>query len=194
MKKNLIVVGVFLLTVLSFAKINDGLGIISPEDELTIEKKVDEISQKRGVNIYINSFSGEEGYVPETSEKLVVLNLIKSAPDKIKVELKLTKDMELDDVKENIDDILIANENFLKENEIGNYVVGVLTGIDGVLENVKIEEPIVVEEEVVDEKKNSFFIIMGIAFFVIFAIIIRVLMVKYRRSFKEEMDIISRKR
>lgn len=194
MKKNLIVVGIFLLTVLSFAKINDGLGIISPEDELTIEKKVDEISQKRGVNIYINSFSGEEGYVPETSEKLVVLNLIKSAPDKIKVELKLTKDMELDDVKENIDDILIANENFLKENKIGNYVVGVLTGIDGVLENVKIEEPIVVEEEVVDEKKNNFFIIMGIAFFVIFAIIIRVLMVKYRRSFKEEMDIISRKR
>ena len=102
--------------------------------------------------------------------------------------------MELDEYQENINDLLIANEKFLKEKKVGDFVVETLSGVDNILENIKIEEPIVVEEDIIEEKKNGFFIGMGIAFFIIFAIILRGLMIKYHRSFKEEMDIISRKK
>ena len=67
-----------------------------------------------------------------------------------------------------------------------------LIGVDSLMENIKIEEPIVVEQELVTEKKVGFFIGMGLAFLIIFGIIVRVLMMKYKKSFKEEMDIISR--
>ena len=70
----------------------------------------------------------------------------------------------------------------MSKGEAGNYAIEVLDGIDGVLDKVNVEEPIVVEEEIIDEEKNSFFIGMGIAFFIIFAIILRVLSVKKKRE------------
>lgn len=194
MRKKIAILSLFLLSILSFGKINDGLGILNDEEKVTLEEKLSEISEKRDISIYVNSFSGDEGFVVEKAEKLIILNLIKPDEDTLKVELKLTKDMEVDDIQDNIDNILVANESYLKDKKFLNYITETLNGLDGVLENVKIEEPIVVEEEIVQEKKNGFFIEMGIAFFVIFAIILRVLMLKYRKSLKEEIDIISRKR
>ena len=194
MRKKIAILSLFLLSILSFGKINDGLGILNDEEKVTLEEKISEISEKRGISIYVNSFSGDEGFVVEKAEKLIILNLIKPDEDTLKVELKLTKDMELDDIQDNIDNILVANESYLKDKKFLNYITETLNGLDGVLENVKIEEPIVVEEEIVQEKKNGFFIEMGIAFFVIFAIILRVLMLKYHKSLKEGIDSISRKR
>lgn len=194
MRKKIGVLSLFLINFLSFGKINDELGLLKNEEKVILEKKIDEISQKRGITIYVNSFSGEEGFVAEKAERLVILNLIKPNDKSFKVELKLTKDMELDDTQNNIDNILISAEDLLKEKKILEYSDTILTGVDEILENIRIEEPIVAEEEIIEEKKNNFFIGMGIAFFVIFAIIIRVLMLKYKKSFKEEIDIISRKK
>lgn len=194
MKKRLVILSLFLLSILSFGKINDELELLKEDEKITLDKKINEIAEKRGINIYVNSFLGDEGFVVEKAEKLMILNLIKSDDKKLKVELKLTKDMELDDLQENIEDVLAVNESFLKEKNYSGYVAEVLSSIDEILENVRFEEPIMVEEEVIQEKKNGFFIGMGIAFFVIFAIILRVLMIKYRKSFKEEIDIISRKK
>lgn len=194
MRKKIGILSLFLINFLSFGKINDELGLLKNEEKVILEKKIDEISQKRGITIYVNSFSGEEGFVAEKAERLVILNLIKPNDKSFKVELKLTKDMELDDTQNNIDNILISAEDLLKEKKILEYSDTILTGVDEILENIRIEEPIVAEEEIIEEKKNNFFIGMGIAFFVIFAIIIRVLMLKYKKSFKEEIDIISRKK
>lgn len=194
MRKKIGVLSLFLINFLSFGKINDELGLLKNEEKVILEKKIDEISQKRGITIYVNSFSGEEGFVAEKAERLVILNLIKPNDKSFKVELKLTKDMELDDTQNNVDNILISAEDLLKEKKILEYSDTILTGVDEILENIRIEEPIVAEEEIIEEKKNNFFIGMGIAFFVIFAIIIRVLMLKYKKSFKEEIDIISRKK
>ena len=194
MKKRLVILSLFLLSILSFGKINDELELLKEDEKKTLDKKINEIAEKRGINIYVNSFLGDEGFVVEKAEKLMILNLIKSDDKTLKVELKLTKDMELDDLQENIEDVLAVNESFLKEKNYSGYVVEVLNSVDEILENVRFEEPIMVEEEVIQEKKNGFFIGMGIAFFVIFAIILRVLMIKYRKSFKEEIDIISKKK
>mgnify|MGYP000114467101 CR=1 FL=1 len=194
MKKRLVIISFLLLSIFSFGKLTDNLEILKDEEKTIIENKINEISEKRDVRIYVNSFLEDEGFVVENAEKLIILNLIKKDENTYKVELKLTKDMELDEYQENINDLLIANEKFLKDKKVGDFVVETLSGVDNILENIKIEEPIVVEEDIIEEKKNGFFIGMGIAFFIIFAIILRGLMIKYHRSFKEEMDIISRKK
>lgn len=194
MRKKVVLLGLFLMNFLTFGKINDSLELFNEEEKVALEKKIEEVSQDKGVTIYLNTFSKDEGFVSDKAERVVILNLIKTDENKIKVELKLTKDMELDDFQGNIDNILVINEKYLKEKNFVQYSDGVLNGVNEILENIKIEEPIVAEEEIVEEKKSGFFIGMGIAFFVIFAIIIRVLMLKYKKSFREEMDIISRKK
>lgn len=194
MKKGLIIIGIFLVNILTLGKINDNLNIFDENQKVAIEKKIEEISSDKDISVYVNSFSGDEGFVVETAEKLVILNLIKSDENKLKVELKLTKDIELEEVQEGIDNLLSINEQYLKEEQFDKYVVEILSGLDEMLAEIKIEDPIVIEEEIVEEKENKFLIGMGIIFFIIFAMIIRILMVKYKKSFKEEIEIVSRKK
>ena len=146
-----------------------------------------------GSEMCIRDSSGDEGFVIDKAQKVVVLNIIKMEDGNPKVELKFSKDMELDDdTQSGIDDLLNLNEKSISENKNAEYVNEMLIGVDSLMENIKIEEPIVVEQELVTEKKVGFFIGMGLAFLIIFGIIVRVLMMKYKKSFKEEMDIISR--
>ncbi len=194
MKKKLIILGFLLINLLSFGKINDNLNIFDENQKNVIENKIKEISENRNISIYVNSFVEDDGFVAEQAEKLVMLNLIKLDEKKFKVELKLTKDIELEDVQSEIDNLLNINEQYLKEKKSDKYVVEILNSLDEILAGIKIEEPIIVEEEVVEEKENKFFIIMGGIFFIIFAMIIRILMVKYKKSFKEEMEIVSRRK
>lgn len=194
MRKKLVIICFFLISILALGKINDTLKMFDETEKVAIENKIKEISDNKNIAIYVNSYMEDEGFVVEQAEKIVILNLIKAADNKFKIELKLTKDMELEDVQNDIDNLLNINEQYLKEKALGKYVLEILNGLNEVLTGVKIEEPLVVEEEIVEEKENKFFIIMGIIFFIIFAMIIRILMVKYKKSFKEEIEIVSRKK
>lgn len=194
MRKKLMIICFFLMSMLALGKINDTLNMFGETEKITIENKIKEISDNKDIAIYVNSYMEDEGFVVEQAEKIVILNLIKTTNNKFKVELKLTKDMELEDVQDDIDNLLNINEQYLKEKSLSKYVLEILNGLNEVLTGVKIEEPIVVEEEIVEEKQSKFYIIMGIIFFIIFAMIIRILMVKYKKSFKEEIEIVSRKK
>lgn len=194
MKKRLMAIGFFLVSILTFGKVNDNLNLFNENQKIEIEKKVEDISEKRNISVYINSFSEDEGFVAEKAEKLVILNLIKTDDDRLKIELKLTKDIELDEVQDAVNELLNTNEQYLQEKQFDKYAVETLSGLDDILAEIKIKEPIVIEEEVVEKKESKFFIIMGVVFFIIFALIIRILMVKYKKSFKEEMEIVSRKK
>lgn len=194
MRKKLMIICFFLISILALGKINDTLNMFGETEKITIENKIKEISDNKDIAIYVNSYMEDEGFVVEQAEKIVILNLIKTTNNKFKVELKLTKDMELEDVQDDIDNLLNINEQYLKEKSLSKYVLEILNGLNEVLTGVKIEEPIVVEEEIVEEKQSKFYIIMGIIFFIIFAMIIRILMVKYKKSFKEEIEIVSRKK
>lgn len=190
--KKILVMFILLSTIL-FGKINDTLSLFTEEQKQEIENTINKIEENRGVSIYLNTYSGEEGFVIDKVQRVVVLNMIKINDSNIKVELKFSKDMELDDEAQNtVEELLTANEKSIYDKQNTEYVQEMLIGVDALLENIKIEEPIVVEQEKVNEEKNSFFIEMGLAFLIIFGIIIRVLMVKYNRTLKEEIDIISR--
>lgn len=182
-----------LLATFAFGKVNDTLSLFTADQLKSINEQIDEIQDKRGITVYVNTYSGDEGFVIDKAQKVVVLNIIKMEDGNPKVELKFSKDMELDDdTQSGIDDLLNLNEKSISENKNAEYVNEMLIGVDSLMENIKIEEPIVVEQKLVTEKKVGFFIGMGLAFLIIFGIIVRVLMMKYKKSFKEEMDIISR--
>lgn len=182
-----------LLATFAFGKVNDTLSLFTADQLKSINEQIDEIQDKCGITVYVNTYSGDEGFVIDKAQKVVVLNIIKMEDGNPKVELKFSKDMELDDdTQSGIDDLLNLNEKSISENKNAEYVNEMLIGVDSLMENIKIEEPIVVEQELVTEKKVGFFIGMGLAFLIIFGIIVRVLMMKYKKSFKEEMDIISR--
>ena len=182
-----------LLATFAFGKVNDTLSLFTADQLKSINEQIDEIQDKRGITVYVNTYSGDEGFVIDKAQKVVVLNIIKMEDGNPKVELKFSKDIELDDdTQSGIDDLLNLNEKSISENKNAEYVNEMLIGVDSLMENIKIEEPIVVEQELVTEKKVGFFIGMGLAFLIIFGIIVRVLMMKYKKSFKEEMDIISR--
>lgn len=190
MKKTLVIF--ILLSTFLFGKINDTLSLFTAEQKAEIDSTISKIEENRGISIYINTYSGDEGFVIDKVQKVIVLNMIKIDDSNMKIELKFSKDMELDDeTQSNVEELLNVNEKSIYDRENTEYVEEILIGVDAMLENIKIETPIVVEQEQVDEQKNIFFIVMGVAFLLIFGIIVRVLMIKYNRSLNEEIDIIT---
>ena len=129
----------------------------------------------------------EEGFSVADPEKVIILNIKKEENSKGKIELNFSRDIDVEEYQEDINLILNNAEEALSKGEIGKYSIEVLEGIDGILDKIKIEEPIVIEEEVTENEKFNIFGGIAIAFFVIFGIIIRVLSIqKKRKELKEK--------
>lgn len=188
MKKLLITIGLIIVMGNSYAGVNDTLKLFSEEEKVSVEQKITELENKRKLHIHVNTLSLEEGFSVEDPEKVIILNIKKEENSKGKIELNFSRDIDVEDYQEDINLILSNAEGTLsKGGEIGKYSIEVLEGIDGVLDKIKIEEPIVVEEEVTKNEKFNIFGGIAIAFFVIFGIIIRVLSIqKKRRELKEK--------
>ena len=182
MKKTFFIIGLLAVFNISFAKLNDNLKIFSQDEKIKVESKITELEDKRKLHIYVNTLPTDEGFSVEDPEKIIILNIKKDDSGKGKIELSFSKDIDVEEYQDGINLVLENAENTLSKGEAGNYAIEVLDGIDGVLDKVNIEDPIVVEEEIIGDEKNSFFIGMGIAFFIIFAIILRVLSVKKKRE------------
>ena len=95
-----------LLATFAFGKVNDTLSLFTADQLKSINEQIDEIQDKRGITVYVNTYSGDEGFVIDKAQKVVVLNIIKMEDGNPKVELKFSKDMELDDdTQSGIDEI-----------------------------------------------------------------------------------------
>lgn len=187
MKKLLITIGLIIVMGNSYAGVNDTLKLFSEEEKVSVEQKITELENKRKLHIHVNTLSLEEGFSVEDPEKVIILNIKKEENSKGKIELNFSRDIDVEDYQEDINLILSNAEGTLSKGEIGKYSIEVLEGIDGILDKIKIEEPIVVEEEVTKNEKFNIFGGIAIAFFVIFGIIIRVLSIqKKRRKLKEK--------
>ena len=186
-KKLLITIGLIIVMGNSYAGVNDTLKLFSEEEKVSVEQKITELENKRKLHIHVNTLSLEEGFSVEDPEKVIILNIKKEENSKGKIELNFSRDIDVEDYQEDINLILSNAEGTLSKGEIGKYSIEVLEGIDGILDKIKIEEPIVVEEEVTKNEKFNIFGGIAIAFFVIFGIIIRVLSIqKKRRELKEK--------
>lgn len=182
MKKFLVILGIVSIFGNTFARVNDTLKIFSEEEKTKVENKINEIKDKRKLQIYVNTLPANEGFSVTDPEKMIILNIKKDEDGKEKIELSFSKDINVEECQEGINLVLNNAERTLYKGEVGNYAVEVLEGIDGVLDKINIEDPIVIEQDEKESKKIEFFGGMAIAFFVIFGIIIRVLAVKKKRQ------------
>lgn len=180
--KNILIVFILINSIL-FAKINDTLSLFSEEQKETINTEIKKIQTNYDVDIYVNTYSADEGFIIDKNQKVIALNIIKIDNDNMKVELKFSKDMELDEeIRSNIENMLMDNKNSIERGKNSQYVQEMLVGVDGLLENIKIETPIVIEGEEIEENKNYLFITLGLAILIIFGIIVRVMILKNRRK------------
>lgn len=187
MKKLLIVIGLSVMIGNSYAGVNDTLKLFSEEEKVSVEQKITELEDKRKLHIHVNTLLYEEGFSVADPEKVIILNIKKEENSKGKIELNFSRDIDVEEYQEDINLILNNAEEALSKGEIGKYSIEVLEGIDGTLDKIKIEEPIVIEEEVTKNEKFNIFGGIAIAFFVIFGIIIRVLSIqKKRKELKEK--------
>lgn len=186
-KKLLTVIGLIVMIGNSYAGVKDTLKLFSEEEKVSVEQKVTELEEKRKLHIHVNTLPIGEGFSVEDPEKVIILNIKKEENSKGKIELNFSRDIDVEEHQEDINLILNNAEGTLSKGEIGKYSIEVLEGIDGILDKINIEEPIVIEEEVSKNEKFNIFGGIAIAFFVIFGIIIRVLSIqKKRRELKEK--------
>ena len=86
--------------------------------------------------------------------------------------------------------------NVYKEYLQSGYLQEDNVNPNDVLDIITVEENITEEENMLVSYIRNYafvFIIMGGIFFIIFAQIVRILMIKYKKSFKEEMKVVSKK-
>lgn len=182
MKKFLVILGLVSIFGNTFAGVNDTLKILSEEEKSKIESKITELEDKKKLHIHVNTLPVNEGFSVADPEKMIILNIKRDENGKEKIELSFSKDINVEECQEGINLVLNNAEEALSKGEVGSYAVEVLEGIDGVLDKLEIEDPIIIEEDEKENKKIEFFGGMTIAFFVIFGIIIRVLAVKKKRE------------
>lgn len=182
MKKFLVILGLITVFGNASAGVNDTLNILSEDEKNRVESKINELEEKRKIHIYVNTLPVNEGFSVNDPEKMIILNIKKDENGKEKIELSFSKDINAEDYQDGINLVLNNAEETLAKGEAGNYAIEILEGIDGVLDKIEIEEPIIIEQDEREDKKVEIFGGITIAFFVIFGIIIRVLAVRKRKQ------------
>lgn len=140
MKKIFIALTFVLFSVLSFAAFNDNLNLLKEEDRKNIEEKIDSISNMKKITIFVNTLSADEGFAISDPEHALIINLKKvENAKKYEVEISFSKDIDIEDYRSEIEEVLTESETILKQEEYAKYLVTVLDGLGTILENVEIE-------------------------------------------------------
>lgn len=149
-------------SVLSFANFNDNLNLLKEEDKKIVEEKIKEISSEKGITIFVNTLSIDEGFAISDPEHAMILNLKKAdGVKKFEVELSFSKDIDMDDYKDEMDEALTSMEEILKQGEYTKYFIGVLDGVGTVLRDIEIEplnQMTMTKEQ--EEKGNNIYILL----------------------------------
>lgn len=168
MKKIYAVIIFLLCSLFSFANFNDNLNLLKEEDRKLVEEKIKEISDKKGISIFVNTLSLEEGFAISDPEHAVIFNLKKADNmKKFEVEVSFSKDIDMDDHNDEVNEILASTEEVLKQGEYTKYIIGTLDGIGTVLDDIEIEplnQMTMTKEQ--EESGNNNFIVLSIAIFI----------------------------
>lgn len=140
MKKIYTIIVFLLLSVFSFANFNDNLNLLKEEDQKLVEEKITELGDNKNITVFVNTLSADEGFAISDPEHAVILNLKKiENSKKFSVELSFSKDIDIDDYREDIDEVLASTEEILKQGEYTKYLIATLDGVGTVLDNIEIE-------------------------------------------------------
>lgn len=161
-----------LISVFSFANFNDNLNLLKEEERKLVEEKITELSDKKNITIFVNTLSSDEGFAISDPEHAVIFNLKKAEnTKKFNIELSFSKDIDVDDYKADIDEVLAGNEEILKQEQYVKYIIATLDGIGTVLDNIEIEpltQMTMTKEQ--EESGNNLYLLAGIGILIAIAV------------------------
>lgn len=137
MKKVLILFLTMYMSILSFSEVNDKLGILNEEEKVKLEKKIEEVSETTDLRFYVNYFKEEDTLQLKETEKSVIINLLKVDENNLKVSINFTQDMDVEEYREEVENILDNLEEILREGKNLEYSVELLGSLEEVLIKAK---------------------------------------------------------
>lgn len=175
MKKIMLAVFFFTVSIFSFSVINDNLNLLKEEEKQLIEEKITELKEQENIEIFVNTLLMDEGFTVKDPEKTLILNIKKSGNDEnYQIETSWSKDIDVQEYTEAIDGVLEGAKDFLEKKEYSNYVLSVLDGFQEILKDIDIETQAnmedIVEEVSLQTQYKKYIFVFGIIIFVLAAI------------------------
>ncbi len=165
MKKIIIVLSFCILSILSFAQVNDNVKLLNKEEIKAIKEKIVEIKEEKDISIFVNTFDEDIGFVIENPEKTCVLSLKKIAEGKYKTELSFSKDLDVEEHSSDIDGILTDTKKLLEEKKYSEYINTILDAVNSILDEVStdpLEEMSLTKEETTNKIGKTYYWVAGI--------------------------------
>ncbi|MBQ3437351.1 MAG: hypothetical protein IJG31_02415 [Fusobacterium sp.] len=140
MKKIHILLFFLINSVFSFANLTDNLNLLKEEDKKIVEERMKQLAEEKNLTVFVNTLPSDEGFKISDPEHAMILNLKKiENTKKYEVELSFSKDIDIEDYRDEIEEALNSTEEILKQEEYGKYLGATLDEISGVLKNIEIE-------------------------------------------------------
>ncbi len=139
MKKILAIFLFLLISILSLANVNDNLNLLKDDDKKEINEKIEQIKKEKDVTVFVNTLYMEESFVVSDPERALVLNLKKSNDEKYNVEVSFSKDIDVDDYQEEMNNLLNETATLLERKEYTKYILTILDGATAILQEVNID-------------------------------------------------------
>ena len=139
---------------IAWSEVNDTLNIIPKEEISKIEEKIHEIYHKKKVKVYVNTLTEGEGFQVADPERTVILNISRDKTTQVKVALRFSKDIDIEEEQSKMDLSLDNASSVLIGGKPAEYILQVLDGVEYLLENVEISEPEILMQEA--EEREEF--------------------------------------
>ena len=139
MKKILAIFLFLLISILSLANVNDNLNLLKDDDKKEINEKIEQIKKEKDVTVFVNTLYMEESFVVSDPERALILNLKKSNDEKYNVEVSFSKDIDVDDYQEEMNNLLNETATLLERKEYTKYILTILDGATAILQEVNID-------------------------------------------------------
>ncbi|MGL4642025.1 MAG: hypothetical protein ACRCVB_02975 [Cetobacterium sp.] len=115
-----VTLGALFLSTLVLGKINDYRNVFSEENKTNLTTLVETFQKETGKKLYLNTLEENEGFEAEEQEKTVIINLIKNKESEngiLKVQLKISQDLNPDEISSDLTLLLTNVEEFATEKD-----------------------------------------------------------------------------
>ena len=164
MRKYLLSLCMLCFSCIAWAEVNDTLNLIPKKEIPEIEEKIHEIYNKKKVKVYVNTLTEGEGFQVADPERTVILNISRDKTTQVKVTLRFSKDIDIEEEQSKMDLSLDNASSILIGGKPGEYILQVLDGVEYLLENVEISEPQILMQKAEEkaEFQKGIFISLGV--------------------------------
>lgn len=162
MRKKILGLFILILSVFSFSQIKDNLGSFSSEETKRIEKRMEEISKKSKLDLYINTYKDGKNTQLKVLEKSVIIDMVKVDNEHLNVKLSFSQDIDISSYQEELENVLGNLENLITEGENEQYTMELLTSLEDIFNRMGEDK------EIQKEKFSKGGNLSGVFLFLIF--------------------------